>query len=38
LPGDPTDRLIAATARVEGLKLVTRDRRLRASRLVETVW
>ena len=38
LPGDPVDRLIAATARAEGLKLVTRDRRIQASRLVETVW
>jgi PIN domain nuclease of toxin-antitoxin system len=38
LPGDPVDRLIAATARAEGLKLVTRDRKLRASGLVETVW
>jgi len=38
LPGDPIDRLIAATARAEGLKLVTRDRKIQASRLVETVW
>lgn len=37
-PGDPADRVIAATARVEGLRLVTRDARLRASHLVETVW
>lgn len=37
-PGDPADRLIAATARAEGLALVTRDGRLRASDLVETVW
>jgi len=35
---DPADRVIAATARAEGLPLVTRDRRLRRSRLVETVW
>lgn len=35
---DPADRVIAATARAEGLRLVTRDRRLRRSRLVETVW
>ena len=35
---DPADRIIAATARAEGLALVTRDARLRASRLVETVW
>lgn len=38
LPGDPVDRLIAATARAEGMKLVTRDQKIRASRLVETVW
>ena len=37
-PGNPADRLIAATARAEGLALVTRDRNLRRSRLIETVW
>ena len=35
---DPVDRIIVATARAEGLPLVTRDKRLRRSRLVETVW
>ena len=35
---DPADRIIAATARAEGVPLVTRDTRLRRSPLVETVW
>jgi len=34
-PRDPADRVIAATARTEGLPLVTSDARLRRSRLVE---
>lgn len=37
-PGDPADRLIAATARAEGMPLVTADERLRESSLVETIW
>jgi PIN domain nuclease of toxin-antitoxin system len=37
-PGDPADRLIAATARAEGAPLVSRDGGLRASRLVHTIW
>jgi len=37
-PADPADRLIAATARAEGVPLVSRDARLRASRGVETIW
>ena len=37
-PRDPADRLIAATARAEGLMLVTRDERLRASPLLRTLW
>ena len=37
-PRDPADRLIVATARAEGLTLVTRDERIRASALVRTVW
>lgn len=37
LPGDPADQLIAATARVHGLKLVTADHRIRASRIVGVV-
>jgi PIN domain nuclease of toxin-antitoxin system len=37
-PADPADRLIAATARAEGAALITRDARIRAGRVVETVW
>lgn len=37
-PRDPSDRLIAATAMVEGMPLVTADTRIRQSKLVETVW
>jgi PIN domain nuclease of toxin-antitoxin system len=37
-PQDPADRLIGATARAEGLTLVTRDQRIRRSPLLKTVW
>jgi PIN domain nuclease of toxin-antitoxin system len=37
-PGDPVDRLIGATARAEGLTLVTRDEPIRRSPLLKTVW
>jgi PIN domain nuclease of toxin-antitoxin system len=37
-PKDPADRLIAATAIVEGMPLVTADMRIRQSKVVETVW
>ena len=37
-PRDPADRLIAATARFEGLALVTHDEKLRASPLLQTIW
>ena len=37
-PRDPADRLIGATARVEGMTLVTRDEQIRRSSLVRTVW
>jgi PIN domain nuclease of toxin-antitoxin system len=37
-PRDPADRLIGATARAEGLALVTRDERIRRSPLLRTVW
>jgi PIN domain nuclease of toxin-antitoxin system len=35
---DPADRLIAATAKSEGLPLITRDEKLRRSPLLQTVW
>ena len=38
LDGDPGDRIIVATALVEGAKLVTKDVRITESRLVPTVW
>jgi PIN domain nuclease of toxin-antitoxin system len=34
---DPADQLIVATARVEGLRLITSDRRIRKSRTVAVV-
>ena len=37
-PADPADRLIAATARAEGIPLVTSDERIQASPLVRTLW
>ncbi len=37
-PRDPADRLIGATARAEGLWLITRDERVRRSLLVKTIW
>jgi PIN domain nuclease of toxin-antitoxin system len=37
-PADPADRFIAATARAEGLTLITRDERIRKSPLVKTIW
>ncbi len=37
-PGDPADRIIAATARAHGLPLVTKDRRLQDCALFRTIW
>ncbi len=37
-PRDPADRLIGATARAEGLALVTRDEEIRKSKLINTIW
>ncbi len=35
---DPADRIIGATALVEGLSLLTADRMIRRSRMVQTIW
>lgn len=37
-PPDPADRLIAATARVHDLTLITSDRMIKKSRIVRTLW
>ena len=37
-PNDPQDRLIGATAIVEGLPLVTADERIQNSRVIDTIW
>lgn len=37
-PTDPADRIIAATALVEGLALVTSDHQIRQSRALRTIW
>jgi PIN domain nuclease of toxin-antitoxin system len=37
-PKDPQDRLIGATAMVEGLALVTADERIRRSGVLRTIW
>jgi PIN domain nuclease of toxin-antitoxin system len=37
-PRDPADRLIGATARAEGLILITRDEQIRKSKLLKTIW
>lgn len=37
-PHDPADRIIGATARAEGLTLVTRDERILRSPLLHTAW
>ena len=37
-PEDPADRLIGATAMVQGISLVTADRDIRRSRAIPTIW
>lgn len=37
-PHDPADRIMGATARAEGLALVTRDEGIRKCPLLKTIW
>jgi predicted nucleic acid-binding protein len=37
-PKDPADRIIGATALVEGLSLLTADREIRRSSALQTIW
>jgi PIN domain nuclease of toxin-antitoxin system len=37
-PKDPADRVIGATALVEGMSLVTTDREIRRANVVRTIW
>ena len=37
-PKDPADRIIGATALVEGIALLTADREIRRSRALPTIW
>ena len=37
-PKDPADRIIAATALVEGLSLLTADREILRSKALQTIW
>jgi PIN domain nuclease of toxin-antitoxin system len=37
-PKDPADRVIGATALVEGMGLVTADREIRRAKVVKTIW
>jgi PIN domain nuclease of toxin-antitoxin system len=37
-PKDPADRIIGATALVEGLPLLTADREIRRSKVIRTIW
>jgi PIN domain nuclease of toxin-antitoxin system len=37
-PGDPADRMIAATALLRGVPLVTHDEKLRKTKYLQTIW
>jgi PIN domain nuclease of toxin-antitoxin system len=37
-PKDPADRLIASTAIIDGIPLVTADERIRQAKVAQTIW
>lgn len=37
-PKDPADRIIASTALVQNLRLITADQEIRRSKIVQTIW
>ncbi|MCL2385837.1 MAG: type II toxin-antitoxin system VapC family toxin [Alphaproteobacteria bacterium] len=37
-PKDPQDRLIGATALVEGIELITHDKRIKKSTMISVIW
>lgn len=37
-PNDPADRVIGATALVEGISLLTADREIRRTKTIQTIW
>jgi PIN domain nuclease of toxin-antitoxin system len=37
-PRDPADRIIGATAIVEGMRLVTADKLIRQAKVAQTIW
>jgi PIN domain nuclease of toxin-antitoxin system len=37
-PKDPADRVITATAAIEGMELVTADAQIRRAKVVPTIW
>lgn len=38
VPKDPADRLITATAMIEGMDLITADTQIRQAKVVPTIW
>jgi len=37
-PRDPADRIIGATAIIEGMQLVTADKQIRRAKVAQTIW